>query len=66
MAAVPAPMKTNAKVPMNSASSLGAIRLDMLISRDERAPFGAIRFAPKIDRLLGVADGTNARRRPVT
>jgi hypothetical protein len=35
-----------------------------LISRDERPPFGAIGFAPKIDTLLGVADGTNARRWP--
>src|SRR6202035_5405308 len=34
-AAAPAPMNTNEKVPMNSARSLGAIRLDMLVSRDE-------------------------------
>src|ERR1700720_1825242 len=34
-AAAPAPMNTNAEVPMNSARSLGAIRLDMLDSRDE-------------------------------
>src|SRR6202035_162071 len=34
-AAVPAPMNTNAKVPMNSARSLGAIRLDIVLSRDE-------------------------------
>src|ERR1700694_5251929 len=34
-AAVPAPMNTNAKVPMNSAISLGAIRLDIVLSRDE-------------------------------
>src|ERR1700719_5310741 len=35
IAAVPAPMNTNAKVPMNSARSLGAIRLDIVLSRDE-------------------------------
>src|ERR1700674_2408202 len=29
-AAVPAPMNTNEKVPMNSARSLGAIRLDIV------------------------------------
>src|SRR5258705_12036708 len=34
-AAAPAPMNTNEKVPMNSARSLGAIRLDMFLSRDE-------------------------------
>src|SRR5216684_8941382 len=34
-AAAPAPMNTNEKVPMNSARSLGAIRLDIVDSRDE-------------------------------
>src|ERR1700738_4364077 len=34
-AAVPAPMNTNEKVPMNSARSLGAIRLDIFDSTDE-------------------------------
>src|ERR1700682_2841784 len=34
-AAAPAPMNINAKVPMNSARSLGAIRLDIVDSRDE-------------------------------
>src|SRR5258708_37500855 len=34
-AAAPAPMKTNERVPMNSARSLGAIRLDIVLSRDE-------------------------------
>src|SRR5229473_8471180 len=34
-AAAPAPMNTNEKVPMNSARSLGAIRLDIVLSRDE-------------------------------
>src|SRR5882724_1189904 len=36
-AAAPAPMNINAKVPMNSASSLGAIRLDIVDSRYEMA-----------------------------
>src|SRR6266404_8539441 len=36
-AAVPAPMNTNEKVPMNSARSFGAIRLDIFDSRDEMA-----------------------------
>src|SRR3954466_14769624 len=34
-AAAPAPMKTNEKVPMNSARSLGAIRLDIVDSTEE-------------------------------
>ena len=34
-AAAPAPMNTKAKVPMNSARSFGAIRLDIVDSRDE-------------------------------
>src|SRR5882757_11302271 len=34
-AAAPAPMNTNEKVPMNSARSFGAIRLDMFDSRDK-------------------------------
>src|SRR6267154_2472795 len=34
-AAVPAPMNINARVPMNSARSLGAIRLGIVDSRDE-------------------------------
>src|SRR5712671_3240948 len=34
-AAVPAPMNTNEKVPMNSARSLDAIRLDIVDSRDD-------------------------------
>src|SRR5258708_2147572 len=34
-AAAPAPMNTKEKVPMNSARSLGAIRLDIVDSRDE-------------------------------
>src|SRR5258708_16121310 len=34
-AAAPAPMNTNEKVPMNSARSFGAIRLDIVDSRDE-------------------------------
>src|SRR5258707_13709890 len=34
-AAAPAPMNTNAKVPMSSARSFGAIRSDIVLSRDE-------------------------------
>src|SRR5882724_1044467 len=34
-AAAPAPMNIRAKVPMNSARSLAAIRLDIVDSRDE-------------------------------
>src|ERR1700737_3759138 len=34
-AAAPAPMNTNEKVPMNSARSFGAIRLDIVDSRGE-------------------------------
>src|SRR5712671_1033165 len=34
-APAPAPMNINAKVPMNSARSLGTIRLDIVLSRDE-------------------------------
>src|SRR5580704_6921230 len=33
-AAAPAPMNTKANVPMNSARSLGAIRLDIVLSGD--------------------------------
>src|ERR1700744_1325316 len=36
-AAAPAPMNTKAKVPMNSAPSFGAIRLDIVLSRAEDA-----------------------------
>src|ERR1700730_13826903 len=35
-AAAPAPMNTKAKVPMNSARSLGAIRLDIVDLQSER------------------------------
>src|SRR5882757_1640505 len=42
-AAAPAPINTNEKVPTNSARSLGAIRLDIIFSRDKvdarREPF---------------------------
>src|ERR1700722_20329384 len=59
-AAVPAPMNTKAKVPMNSARSLGAIRLDIVDSKDET---NALR-----DQVCAkgrhVADGLRARRRP--
>src|SRR3984957_2502692 len=60
-AAVPAPMNTNAKVPMNSARSFGAIRLDIIDSEDE--------IDARRDRICAkgryVADGTGERRRPV-
>src|SRR5260221_4051117 len=60
-AAAPAPMNINAKVPMNSASSLGAIRLDIVLSRDETAR-GATTRQGTI-HWLGIADGTGERRR---
>src|SRR5258708_394698 len=63
MAAVPAPMNTNAKVPMNSARSLGAIRLDMLISRDEIDCSARSGLRQGTIRGFGVADGTRARHR---
>src|ERR1700693_4624196 len=60
-AAAPAPMNTNAKVPMNAARSFGAIRLDIVDSEDETD-------APR-DQVCAkgryVADGMRARRRPV-
>src|ERR1700722_16388425 len=60
-AAVPAPMNTNAKVPMNSARSFGAIRLDIIDSEDEiDAPRDQICAKGRY-----VADGTGERRRPV-
>src|ERR1700682_2692414 len=52
-AAAPAPMNTNEKVPMNSARSLGAIRLDIVDSTDEIELLGAIRSAPRYDTLVG-------------
>src|SRR5271154_4482451 len=64
-AAVPAPMNTNAKVPMNSARSFGAIRLDIVdsedaidVPRDQACAKG---------RHVGweSADGREERRRPV-
>src|SRR5882724_2038934 len=42
-APAPAPMNINAKVPMNSARSLGVIRLDMLLSRDENSRWRDLR-----------------------
>src|ERR1700690_4281635 len=51
-AAVPAPMKTNAKVPMNSARSFGAIRFDIVDSEDETdAPRDQV--VPRGDALAG-------------
>src|SRR5216683_8104900 len=61
-APAPAPMNINAKVPMNSARSLGAIRLDIVLSRDE-IDRGATTRQGTIHRL-GIADGTGEHRRP--
>src|SRR4030088_135658 len=63
-AAVPAPMNTNEKVPMNSARSLAAIRLDILDSRDEMAARRDQVCAKERYVWLGVAGGTGERRRP--
>src|SRR5882672_7572357 len=63
-AAAPAPMNTNEKVPMNSARSFGAIRLDIVDSRGEIDRPGAIGFAPGHNALvLGMADGAAERCR---
>src|ERR1700730_18184861 len=61
-AAAPAPMNIKVKVPMNSARSFGAIRLDMVFSRDEIGPLGALSFAPGNNALVG--DGRRHRRAP--
>src|SRR4030081_808548 len=63
-AAVPAPMNTNEKVPMNSARSLAVIRLDILDSRDEMTARRDQVCAKERYVWLGVADGTGERRRP--
>src|SRR5258705_13926356 len=63
-APAPAPMNINAKVPMNSARSLGAIRLDMVFSRDEIGRSARSGLRQGTIRWLGVADGTGERRRP--
>src|SRR6202022_2629629 len=63
-AAVPAPMNTNEKVPMNSARSLGAIRLDIVDSTDEIDWSARSGQRQGTIRWLGVADGAGERRRP--
>src|SRR4030081_874900 len=63
-AAVPAPMNTNAKVPMNSARSLGAIRLDIVDSRDEIDSSARSGLRQEQQVACGMADGTLERRRP--
>src|SRR3977135_890911 len=63
-AAAPARMNTNAKVPMNSARSLGAIRLDIVLSRDEIDRSARSGLRQGTIRWLGAADGTGERRRP--
>src|ERR1700676_2102510 len=62
-AAVPAPMNTNAKVPMNSARSFGAIRLDIVDSRDEIDSSARSGFA-KDDALVGDGRRHGEHRRP--
>src|SRR5580692_5792686 len=62
-AAVPAPMNTNAKVPMNSARSLGAIRLDIVDSRNEISRWRD-QFAPSNNMLVGGGRRHGKRRRP--
>src|ERR1700730_7318091 len=63
-AAVPAPMNTNEKVPMNSARSLGAIRLDVVDSTDEIDCSARSGQRQGTIRWLGEADGAGERRRP--
>src|SRR5258707_1236062 len=63
-AAAPAPMNTNEKVPMNSARSLGANRLDIVDSRDEMTIRRDQVSARERYAGWGVADGTGERRRP--
>src|SRR5258707_1846995 len=64
-AAVPAPMNTNEKVPMNSARSLGVIGLDIVLSKDEidRSAQSGLRQGT-IRCGLRVAGGAGERRRP--
>src|SRR5882724_7631221 len=63
-AAAPAPMNINAKVPMNSARSLGAIRLDIVDSRDERAAGAISSAAGNASSLGGWPTAREERRRP--
>src|ERR1700719_2568828 len=58
IAAAPAPMNTKAKVPMNSARSLGAIRLDIVDSRDGLARAARSGLRQGAMRWLEVAGGT--------
>src|ERR1700744_6042301 len=62
-AAVPAPMNTNAKVPMNSARSFGAIRMDIVDSRDEIDGSARSGFVSD-DTLVGDGRRHEERRRP--
>src|SRR6266446_4658486 len=62
-AAVPAPMNTNEKVPMNSARSLGAIRLDIVNSKDEIDCSARSGLRQQQCVGWGAADGTGERRR---
>src|SRR4030088_153215 len=63
-AAVPAPMNTNEKVPMNPEGSLVVFGLDILDSRDEMAARRDQVCAKERYVWLGVAGGTGERRRP--
>src|SRR3979411_901192 len=63
-AAAPAPMKINAKVPMNSARSLGAIRLDIVDSRDEIDRSARSGCAKGQYGGGGAAEGPGGRPRP--
>src|SRR5882757_4209344 len=63
-AAAPAPMNINAKVPMNSARSLGAIRLDIVDSRGERATWCDQLSGKKRFVLGGWPTAREERRRP--
>src|SRR6266404_6000268 len=60
-AAAPAPMNTNEKVPMNSARSLGAIRLGIVLSGDRRVP-RRVQVAPRNYGLVADVDGAGERR----
>src|SRR5216684_6504618 len=63
-AAVPAPMNTNEKVPMNSARSLGAILLDIVNSKDEIDCSARSGLRQQQCVGWGAAGSTGARRRP--
>src|SRR5207237_7492599 len=59
-AAAPAPMNISAKVPMNSARSLAAIRLDIVDSRHEMTTRRDQVCALKKRYAVGVTDGAGS------